>query len=196
MSSSRVGSEYLSVLLPIQGAALAVSKATMRCGTATVAQGHPFNIFLRLGSGTPSPEQLPVWGHVLAVKIPTMPCWLHMGAQLTLDLGNASIIKGSSDGWGLQPVTWQHHIAGQVLGGPCAVAPLVYCLDPKGGHHIATAQLCWYQWGWAGSSPGFIFFLNLCVYSSMSEQLKLPCHKVLIKLVTRPAACVHRSSLI
>ncbi|KAA6418263.1 MAG: hypothetical protein FRX49_11772 [Trebouxia sp. A1-2] len=69
---------------------------------------------------------------------------------------------------------------GMVLGGPCAVAPLVHCLDPKGGHHIAAAQLYWSKRGWAGSSPVFIFFLNLYVYSNMSEQLETPrCHIVL-----------------
>ena len=45
MSSSRVGPEYLPVLLPIQGAALAVSKATMTCGTANVANGIRLKYF-------------------------------------------------------------------------------------------------------------------------------------------------------
>jgi len=34
-----------------------------------------------------------------------MELQLHMGMQLTLDLSNASIIEGSSDGRGLQTVT-------------------------------------------------------------------------------------------
>ncbi len=38
---------------------------------------------------------------VLAVSVPPTPCMelqLHMSKQLTLNLRNASIIKGSSDG--------------------------------------------------------------------------------------------------